>query len=171
MNIECKAGVTFLKIDVFGESQHLNPFRINTDHIRYIRKYDDAKGDGWAIMVGDKMYPTRDLNFDDIQPGDTVQMGSTIFECVITTSLTEKDNHKYKTLINYKNILYSRKFVKKDNKNDSKSENKSENLDKFALVTVDERMIPVINLESDDRTDTDRTGSSNAGAPVPAKNM
>lgn len=171
MNIECKAGVTFLKIEVFGESQHLNPFRINTDQIRYIRKYTDVKGDGWAVVVGEKMYPTRDLDFEGVQPGDVVEIGNTKFECAITTSLTEKDNHKYKTLINYKHVLYSRKYLKKDNKNDRNDSKSSENLDKFAIVTVDERIIPVINLESDDRTNTNRAGSAESGAPVPAENM
>ena len=168
MNVECKAGVTFLKIDVFGESQHLNPFRINTDHIRYIRKYTDAKGDGWAVVVGDKMYPTRDLNFDSLEPGDVVEIGTTKFEVSITTSLTEKDNHKYKTLINYKNVLYSRKYLKKDNKIDSKN---CENLDKFAIITVDERIIPVINDLESNGTDTERTGSAQPGSPIPAENM
>lgn len=163
--IECKAGVTFLRINVFGESQHLNPFKINTNQIRYIRKYTDTKGDGWAVIIGDKMYPTRDLNFDHVKNGDVIKIGNTDFECATTTSLTEKD--KYKTLINYQNVLYIRKYLKKDNKNDGKS---SENLDKFAIITVDERIIPVINDETDDRTD-DGIGSTEASTQVQAENM
>jgi hypothetical protein len=93
------------------KSQHLNPFRINTNQIRYIRKYTDEKGDGWAIIIGSKMYPTRDLNFNDVNIGDVVKIGNTEFECAMTTSLTEKD--KYKTLINYQNVLYTRKYLKK----------------------------------------------------------
>jgi hypothetical protein len=160
--IVCKAGVTFLKINVFGESQHLNPFSINTDQIRYIRKYTDAKEDAWAVIVGEKMYPTRELNFDHVKIGDVIKIGNTEFECATTTSLTEKD--KYKTLINYKNVLYIRKYLKKDNKNDSKN---SENLDKFAIITVDERIIPVINENEVDNG----IGSTEASAPVSAENM
>jgi hypothetical protein len=162
--IECKGGVTFLKINVFGESQHLNPFRINTNQIRYIRKYTDMKGDGWAVIVGDKMYPTRDLNFDGVEVGDVIKIGNTDFECAITTSLTERQ--KYKTLVNYQNVLYVRKYLKKDNKNDSNNVESSDNLDKFAIVTVDERVIPLINeLESDVRSN-DGVGSSREGAPA-----
>lgn len=160
LKIECKAGVTFLVINVFGESQHLNPFSINTNQIRYIRKYTDVKGgDGWAVIIGDKMYPTRDLDFDSLETGDVVKIGNTDFECTTTTSLTEKE--KYKTLINYNNILYIRKYLQKDNKSDSKN---SENLDKFALMTVDERIIPIINEITNDR-------SSQTGTPVSAENM
>lgn len=137
--IECKAGVTFLTVEVFGESQHLNPFSINTDQIRYIRKYTDVKGDGWAIIVGQKMYPTRDLNFDDVNFGDVVEIGNTKFECCKTTSLTKKD--VYKTLVNYKNVLYIRKYLE-NTKDDSKN---SEKIDKFAFITVDDRVVPFIN--------------------------
>jgi hypothetical protein len=153
--IECKGSVSFLKINVFGESQHLNPFSINTNQIRHIREYPDTKGDGWAVIVGDKLYATRDLNFDDVNIGDVVKIGNTEFICAITTSLTEKE--RYKTLINYNNVLYIRKYLKKDNKIDSKPIENYDNLDKFAIVTVDERIIPLINeMESD--------GKSNNGA-------
>jgi len=147
--IECKAGVTFLKIEVFSnESKHLNPFNINTDQIHYIREYSDDKGniDGWAIMIGQKLYPTRDLNFDHIEIGETVEIGNTAFLCCTTTSLTEKA--KYKTLINYKNILYTRKYMP-DRRNENKN---SDNLDKFAIVTVGERIIPVINENGTENT-------------------
>lgn len=137
--IECKAGVTFLKIEVFGDGQHLNPFSINTDQIRYIRKYTDPKGDGWAIIVGQKMYPTRDLNFDDVNYGDVVEIGNTKFECCKTTSLTKKD--VYKTLVNYKNVLYIRKYLE-NSKGDGKVSDKN---DKFAFITVDDRVVPFIN--------------------------
>jgi hypothetical protein len=142
--IECKAGVTFLTIEVFGESQHLNPFSINTDQIRYIRKYTDVKGDGWAIIVGQKMYPTRDLNFDHVNFGDVVEIGNTKFECCKTTSLTKKD--VYKTLVNYKNVLYIRKYLE-NTKDDSKN---SEKIDKFAFITVDDRVVPFINENDSD---------------------
>jgi hypothetical protein len=108
------------------------------------------------------MYPTRELNFDHVKIGDVIKIGNTEFECATTTSLTEKD--KYKTLINYKNVLYIRKYLKKDNKNDSKN---SENLDKFAIITVDERIIPVINENEVDNG----IGSTEASAPVSAENM
>jgi len=137
--IECKAGVTFLTVEVFGESQHLNPFSINTDQIRYIRKYTDVKGDGWAIIVGQKMYPTRDLNFDHVNFGDVIEIGNTKFECCKTTSLTKKD--VYKTLVNYKNVLYIRKYLE-NTKDDSKN---SDKIDKFAFITVDDRVVPFIN--------------------------
>ena len=158
--VVCKAGVTFLTVEVFGESQHLNPFSINTDQIRYIRKYTDVKGDGWAIMVGQKMYPTRDLNFDDVNVGDVVTIGSTMFECCITTSLTKKD--KYKSLVNYKNVLYTRKYLEKS-ENDSKVSGK---IDKFAIITVDERIIPIIIEE--DESNVIESGSSYAGTSAEA---
>ena len=167
-NVEFKAGVTFLKIDVFGESQHLNPFRINTNQIRTIRKYADDRGDAWAVCVGDKMYPTRDLNFDHVNIGDVIKIGNTEFECVTTTSLTERG--KYKTLINYQNVLYIRKYLKKDNKFDSKSSGSSENLDKFAIITVDERIIPVINELENDIVNNE-LGSSEISTPVQTENM
>ena len=164
--IECKGGVTFLKINVFGESQHLNPFRINTNQIRYIRKYTDVKGDGWAVIIGDKMYPTRDLNFESVKVGDVVKIGNTDFECAMTTSLTEKE--KYISLINYQNVLYTRRYLKKDNKIDSKN---PDNLDKFAIITIDERIIvEVIEVEENDRANNG-IGSSEASTPVPAENM
>ena len=179
--IECKAGVYFLKIEVFGESQHLNPFRINVNQIRYIRRYNDVKGDCWAVIVGEKMFPTRSLDFDHVKVGDVVKIGDTEFECAITTSLTEKD--KYKTLINYNNILYTRKYLRKgennkylendnnNNKNVNKIAKSSENLDKFAIITVDERIIPVINELESDGSETNGLGSSEASTRVPAENM
>ena len=179
--VECKAGVYFLKIEVFGESQHLNPFRININQIRYIRSYNDVKGDCWAVIVGEKMFPTRSLDFDNVKVGEIVKLGNTEFECEITTSLTEKD--KYKTLVNYNNVLYTRKYLKKgennkylendnnNNKNVNKIVKSSDNLDKFAIITVDERIIPVINeLESDGRSNNE-FGGSEASTRVPVENM
>jgi hypothetical protein len=145
---------------VFGESSHLNPFRINTDQIRHIREYTDSKGGGWAVVVGQKMYPTRDLNFDDFKVGDVVEIGNTKFECAITTSLTERDS--YKTLINYKNVLYTRKYLKKDNGNGESSEK----IDKFAIITVDERIIPII--EELDARSNNESGSARESAPATA---
>jgi len=162
-NIECKAGVTFLRIEVFGESSHLNPFRINTDQIRHIREYTDSKGGGWAVVVGQKMYPTRDLKFDDFKVGNVVEIGNTKFECAITTSLTERDS--YKTLINYKNVLYTRKYLKKD-KTDGNGES-YEKSDKFAIITVDERIIPIIEELTDVRSNNE-SGSTREGAPATA---
>jgi hypothetical protein len=144
MNIKCKAGVEFLTINVVGDSEHLNPFDINIEQIRYIREYADkfsfSKNKMWAIVIGNKMYATKDLNFDEsFIVGDTVEIGNTMFECCITTSLTEIA--EYKTLVNHKNTLYIRKYLKNNNKNDS---NNSENLDKFAIITKDERIVPVV---------------------------
>lgn len=139
MNIICKADVEFLEINVFGESQHLNPFKINIEHIRYIREYSSNNKNEWAIIVGNKMYPTRDLDFSKTEIGDVVEIGKTKFECCLTTTLTEKKETK--TLVNHKNTLYTRRFLKNDNKNDL---NNSENIDKFAIITIDERIMPVI---------------------------
>lgn len=138
--IECKGGVTFLNVEVFGECAHLNPFSINTDQIRYLREYYDDNGKcvGWAIVVGQKMYPTRELNFDHIKIGETITIGGTMFECCKTTTLTQKE--EYKTLINYKNVLYVRKYLK-DRKSGDKTPDKSDN---FAIITVDDRVIPLI---------------------------
>lgn len=185
MNVECKAGVTFLKINVMGSSRHLNPFRINTDHIHYIRKYKDSHIDAWAVFVGDKMYVTKDLNFDEELIGNVVEIGDTQFEVAVTTSLT--DSFRHKTLINYKNVLYSRKYFKKDNKNDSVDCQNSQNIDTFAIITVDERIIPVLSdnydfnqnesldeldeFLKDDGANTNGAGGSDAGSPVPAENM
>ena len=164
--IKCKGSVSFLEINVFGESQHLNPFSINTNQIRHIREDPDIKGDSWAIIVGDKLYPTKDLNFDNVKVGDVVKIGNTEFVCAITTSLTERE--RYKTLINYNNVLYIRKYLKKDNKNDSKPIESSENLDKFAIVTVDERIIPVISEMESDVKSNNGTGSTRESTPATA---
>jgi hypothetical protein len=150
MKIECKGNVTFLKVELFGESQHLNPFMINTDQIRYIREYHDTKN-AWAIIIGQKMFTTRDLNLDDIQVGERVKIGNTEFECSLTTNLTEKST--FKTFINYNNVLYMRKYMKKESEN-------SEKLDKFAIITVDERIIPVYEYGHES------IRSSQAGTPI-----
>lgn len=141
MNIVCKADVEFLQVNVMGESQHLNPFSINIEQIRYIREFkNETSKQEWAIVIGGKMYPTRDLDFSEVKIGDVVEIGKTKFECCLTTSLTEKS--ELKTLVNHKNTLYVRKFLKNDNKNDSKS---SEKLDKFAIITIDERIVPIVS--------------------------
>ena len=184
MNIECKAGVTFLVINVLGSSRHLNPFKINTEHIHYIRKYKSTNEntDAWAVFVGDKMYVTKDLNFDNELIGNIVEIGDSQFEVAITTSLT--DTYRQKTLINYKNVLYCRKYhFQKNNKNDSTNYQNSQNIDTFAIITVDERIIPVLDQDYNfnqideldeflnDERDTNGAGSSDSGSPVPVENM
>jgi hypothetical protein len=149
MKIKCKAGTEFLTINVVGDSEHLNPFDFNIEKIKSIREYapsysktdksSSQKKKMWAIVIGSKVYATNDLDFDDTLIGDTVEIGSFMFECCITTSLTERA--EYKTLINHKNTLYIRKYLKNNNKNDS---NNSENLDKFAIITKDERIVPIV---------------------------
>lgn len=142
MNIKCKAGTEFLTVNTVGDSEHLNPFDFNIENIKCIREYptQDKNTKLWAIVIGNKNYVTKDLDFSDVLVGDTVEIGSIMFECCITTSLTERA--EYKSLINHKNTLYIRKYLKKNNKNDS---NNSENLDKFAIITKDERIIPIVN--------------------------
>jgi len=146
MKVVCKGKAEFLEVNVFGESKFLNPFFINIDHIRYIREYTETKEQGkkaWAIFVGNKMFTTfEDLGLSRSIPGDTVKIGSRTFECFEGTSLTEKINCLF--FMNYDNVLYMRKYITNDKdgknyKNDRKSEPEN---DKFAIITVDERIIP-----------------------------
>jgi hypothetical protein len=58
--------------------------------------------------------------------------------------------------------------LKKDNKNDSKPIESSENLDKFAIVTVDERIIPVISEMESDVKSNNGTGSTRESTPATA---
>lgn len=144
MNIKCKAGTEFLTINVVGDSEHLNPFEFNIEQIKCIREYPNKSHNDntklWSIVIGNKVYATKDLDFDNVMVGDTVEIGSTMFECCVTTSLTERA--KYKSLINHKkHTLYIRKYLKNNNKNDS---NNSENLDNFAIITNDERIVPIV---------------------------
>lgn len=146
MKVICKGKAEFLEVCTFGDGKFLNPFYINIDHIRYIREYTETKEQdkkAWAIFVGNKMFTT----FDDIGlgrsiPGDTVKIGSKTFECFEGTSLTEKMTCLF--FVNYNNVLYMRKYISNDKdgksyKNDRKVDGENH---KFAIITVDERIIP-----------------------------
>jgi hypothetical protein len=142
MKIETRGGISFLKVDIFykeyvKEEIELNPFMINIDQIRYIREYNDDIANAWGIFVGNKMFATRDIDFD-FEIGKTIRIGNTDFECAITSCLNGKEH--YRTLINYKNVIHTRKYFSKDTEN-------QENLDKFAIITVDERIIAVNEYE------------------------
>lgn len=150
MKIISKAGIEFLEIETFGDSAHLNPFQINIDKIRYIREFTDERDKSaklaWAIIIGNKMYATKDdLGLNSVKVGDTVKLGSIAFKCEKGSGLTEKGESRY--LVNYNNILFCRKFISNDvdktNKNDRKVAEIPNNLNKFAIVTIDERIIPI----------------------------
>ncbi len=150
MLIESTGDSQYLIINVFGESQHLNPFKINIKHIRYIREYKDDNGgkSHWAIFIGNKMFPTKDLgeHLKDMNTGKIIDIGQTKFECIVSSAISDEDKH-YKCLINHENILYTRKyFTKKDDGTASatKISNNSVNagkFDKFAVITIDERIV------------------------------
>lgn len=146
MNVQSIGGKEFLVIDTFEDrSKHLNPFSINIKQIRYIREYTDEKiKNAWAVFVGEKMYPTIDaLGINNVIPGDIVKIGSEKFLCAEGNSLTGASKCRY--LINFDNVLYMRKFVNKDkpNKNDINDVKEADNFNKFAIVTIDDRIITV----------------------------
>ncbi len=147
MEIVSKAGIELLKINVSGSSQHLNPFLINVDKIRYFREYKgfDESG-GWCAVLGEKkLFPSMDLNFDHTEPGKSYKVGEVDFECVISVSLDGRK--KYKTLINNKQLLYMRKFAPSSKQNKEYNKNDIvyyENLDTFAIIWADERIMPVL---------------------------
>ena len=138
MEIESKGGTEFLVLNIENETR-LNPFSINITEIRYIREYMDRDGqpDGLAIFVGNKMFHTRDdikgfcgIVFDN---GTTVMIGNSEYYCVKGSGLTDRQRYFY--LINTKKILYIRKFIQNGDK--------SEESNKFAVITVDERIIQI----------------------------
>ncbi len=146
MKIVSKAGTEFIVIEVFGDSEHLNPFSINAEHIRYIREHMDDKThkpNGWALFMGSKMFTTTtDLGINECKHGDEITIGTTKFLCVEGSSLNGKDKGRY--WVNFSKILYSRKFIEsKDDKSNKIDSNNSEKMDKFAIMTIDERMIPI----------------------------
>lgn len=141
MIIEAKNGSDFMVITASNENNSkLNPFQINISEIRYMREYLDAQGqaNGMAIFVGGKMFHSKadiqtTLGFS-FENGKKITIGNTEFFCVKGGSLTDRVFSFY--LINTKKILYVRKFIP-DN-----AGNSNEN-DKFAVITVDERMIQI----------------------------
>ena len=143
MRIICKGNVEFIEVTTFGEGKFLNPFYINLDHIRYIREYTDSTKKGWAIFVGKKMLTTfDDLGLNRCIPGDMVKIGSRHFECCNGGSLTDKISCLY--FVNHANVLYIRKYIENDKgekkyKIDRKDDGEKH---KFAIITVDERIIP-----------------------------
>jgi hypothetical protein len=140
MKIENNAGTEFLVLNVEGDSRNLNPYRINISEIRYIREYIDmGVANGLAIFVGNKMLHTKEdlkahIGVTKFENGTNLKIGDSEFFCVKGSGLTEKEYTFH--LINTKKILYVRSFVT-DNKV------KSEENDKFAIITVDERIIQI----------------------------
>lgn len=152
MNTQSIGKNEFLVVDILNESRNLNPFSININQIRYLREYQTAKKEpAWAIFLGEKMFAAQvpGLNASDLNPGETYSIGSVDFLCVVASSLTEKYSSKH--LINFEKILYMRKYFKKEDdsfgdksyKNDSKSDDNSSKINKFAIITVDNRTIPI----------------------------
>ena len=136
MKIESKGGTQFLVLNVENE-KNLNPYRINISEIRYIREYMSREGtDGLAIFVGSKMLHTREDIKEELgftfENGIDVKIGDAKFYCVKGSGLTEKEYTFH--LINTKKILYTRKFIPNGDKEES---------DKFAVITVDERIIQI----------------------------
>lgn len=171
MNIKSIAGKEFLVISSFSEKQSLNPFYINIAEIRYLREYVDGDiskrtnkaNNPWAVQIGEKMFATDCIEgLNDIKAGDEISIGKFTFLCVMASSLTNKPFSKH--LINVNNILYMRKYVDNDpeakknaylpgkqEKNNtfvSKNDENTAEIDKFALITVDNRVIPIENIIS-----------------------
>lgn len=139
MKIEEKNGSDFLVITATNDNMNLNPFQINIPEIRYMREYLDGQGrpDGMAIFVGGKMFHSKAdaqaaLGFS-FENGKNVMIGGTEFFCVKGGSLTDRVYSYY--LINTKKILYIRKFIPNEGSSDENN--------KFAVITVDERMIQI----------------------------
>jgi hypothetical protein len=150
MNIQSIGGKDFLVVDTINESRSLNPFSINVSQIRYLREYTtNNKKPAWAVIIGDKMFATESIDIDasELIAGEIYKVGSVDFLCVVASSLTQKFSSKH--LINFEKILYMRKFfekgegLEKSNKNDSKSDDISSEINKFAIITVDNRTIPI----------------------------
>lgn len=158
MNVISKGNVEFLVINTFGDGKFLNPYYININHIRYIREYNefkdikdnkenkDSKDKSWAIFVGNKMISTNDdIGLNKCGYGDVVKIGTKEFECCMGGSLTDKIPCMY--FINYNNVFYIRKYIDND-KIDKIDKNLTTNVqsvkenDKFAIITIDERIIP-----------------------------
>ena len=152
MKVEVKGGTEFLVINTLGDSKHLNPFYINIGQIRYIREYfflnekKEVTSTGYALFVGSKMMITKDVpELDDIKIGGKINIGSQEFICAEGSGLTNKNKCKY--FLNYQNAFYLRKYVDENvNKNSSQNGENSSGNDKFAVVTIDERIIPVDKL-------------------------
>lgn len=161
MNIKSIAGKEFLVIDSFSENKDLNPFYINISRIRYFREYVDAENSRrpnkenkpWAIIIGEKMFATDSIEgLNDIKPGEEISIGGGNFLCVMGSSLTGKPATRH--LVNLDNILYMRKYVdndpeaRKSDKNVSKNGENTPEIDKFALITIDNRVLPIENIIS-----------------------
>lgn len=143
MNIEVKGDVEFVVVDTITSSKHLNPFYININHIRYLREYinddkDSKSKKALAFMLGEKMLITDDIiGIDNYNYGDKLKIGSVEFVCVEGSGLTDSSS-KCKYFINYNNALYMRKYIDKNDKSGAS--------DKFAVITIDERTVPIGNM-------------------------
>lgn len=140
MKTESKGGTEFLVLNVENDSKNLNPYRINISEIRYIREYiDRGVAAGLAIFVGSKMLHTKEdlkehIGIAQFENGVNLKIGNSEFYCVKGSGLTDKEYTFH--LINTKKILYVRKFI--PNGGDKSAEN-----NKFAIITVDERIIQI----------------------------
>ena len=138
----------FIQINVCDAKPELNPFLINTKRITYIREFKDGKKkDSIAIFVGQKMYitDTTDFGLFKSEVGDMIKIGNAELVCVKGDVVSNKANFKY--LVNFANIMHLRNFVDNNDSNSNNFIKKSDKeLNKFALVTENERIIPVNEL-------------------------
>ena len=170
MNIIKRGNVEFLEVNNIGgaEKVNLNPYYLNIKNIRYIRIYKDKNIDNaCAIFIGNKMFIIRD-EFDlcNKKPGDDLFIGSVCFSCCEGTPTDTKNDlkpHKSQPTIyfvNHEHTLYIRKYIKLETVNQDSSystktiaqktggsatndDKKDSKIDIFAIVTTDERLIPI----------------------------
>lgn len=141
-------GEVFIQINVCDAKPELNPFLINTRRITYVREFkDDKKKDSVAIFVGQKMYitDTTDFGLFKSSVGDVIKVGNSELTCVKGDVVSNKASFKY--LVNFANIMHLRNFVDNNDSNSNNYTKKSDkDFNKFALVTENERIIPVNEL-------------------------
>lgn len=156
MNVKSIGGKEFLIVNTINENS-LNPFYINVEKIRYIREYkekDKKYQNRWGLVIGEKIFATDEFeNLHNINPGETINIGKETFLCVLGNSLSGVSENKMmsKHFLNMNNVIYMRKYFDKKDPDETNDSNKnvsekgvfSDEIDKFAIITVDNRTLPV----------------------------
>ena len=78
IKIITKGNTDFIEIEVIGGAENLNPYYININNIRYIRRYKDKNNNNaCAIFVGNKMFIAKDcFGLENMKPGDEFSIGN-----------------------------------------------------------------------------------------------
>lgn len=107
-----------------------------------------------GLVIGDKIFATDELgDLHKVNPGETINLGNEVFLCVLGNSLTGASENKTmsKHFLNMNNVIYMRKYFDKKDTGETKSNYKydgengvlSNEIDKFAIITIDNRTLPV----------------------------